>query len=70
MSGQITSQLSVMATGTVFTVSNLTADTHIEGITIVANAPGIPGASTYGVRMATGGGALGSPLREISKRWP
>jgi hypothetical protein len=45
----------VMATGTVFTVSNLTADTHIEGITIVANAPGIPGASTYGVRMATGG---------------
>ncbi|MBL9028361.1 MAG: PE-PGRS family protein [Myxococcales bacterium] len=44
----------VQAMGTVFNVPDLTLDTHLEGLTIVATTPVTPGASTYGVRMANG----------------
>lgn len=45
---------SVTAAGTVFDAANITADTHIEGLTIVATTAAGGGASTYGVRMGNG----------------
>ncbi|NUP04678.1 MAG: PE-PGRS family protein [Polyangiaceae bacterium] len=44
----------VIATGTVFNVASITSDTHIEGLTIIANQANGGGASTYGVHMVNG----------------
>lgn len=46
----------VRALGTVFLAANILEETHIEGLTIEAFTPAIPGESTYGVRL-TGGSA-------------
>ncbi len=48
----------VIASGTVFDVPVADVDTHIEGITIIANSSGVSGSSTIGVRFGGGNGQL------------
>jgi hypothetical protein len=48
----------VNAVGVVFDAPQIDQDTHIEGITINATSLGLPGGSTYGVRLGGGLGQL------------
>ncbi|HMY17244.1 MAG TPA: PE-PGRS family protein, partial [Polyangium sp.] len=48
----------VRATGTVFYAPQIDAETHIEGITVLAQTPMGAGESTYGVRLGGGLGTL------------
>lgn len=51
-------ETTVTAPGTVFFAPKIDADTHIEGITIIATTPSGAGESTYGVRLGGGVGTL------------
>ena len=48
----------VTAPGVVFDAPMIAAETHLEGLTIIATTPTAPGGSTYGVRLGGGTGRL------------